>query len=367
MALNTGSVYGTPGGRLYPLHNYPTARAGGLMLYPVSAPISGLTSTINLASYTGAPIAAIPSFTWAIADGMAYLDGEICSFANGGGSYNFTATPSANSLVFGYNDIDVYLNPTRTVIPWTGINLPTVTGGATANDINRLNGTVVQVGDIVAHCKDYGTHLICSSFYIVTVGGAAGAITLAKYDPSFAPPTMEGRLRTWGNAMAKTTTGTNVSLSKEKHIYIGTQYPPYVNSNSQALLREPASLSLGTLRLFVFKFPLEIRLDLTAGSATTQIEPETAAILAASSGLTLRGKTPSATAALGATTVRISVSGTTLTMTDAVPANVPADESINGGLFEIVANADASNSVLTLPYGVSGALSSYTPNMSRLV
>lgn len=373
MPLNYNVLEGAPGLRLLPQQLHPTARSGGLMMYPFSSVMNGLASSMTLTALNGVPAVRIPDFTAAIAGGNAYLDGEISTYSTAVNGTPDTITISGdpantgalrldyNKLVFGYNDVNIFLNPTRLVIPWTAASLPTSTGGTTSVNVNRLNGNIVSPGDLIAHSSIGGDYLSVYAFYVVTsvaagtAPGNPGAITLAKYDPSFAPPTREGRMRTWGNQMQLLCRAANLSTFEEPRIFIGNKYPPYVNSNSQALLRDPASLALGTLRMFVFKFPIEIRLDLIAGVTSVPLDPETATILAATSAISVRGKVPSAVSALGGSAVAVTISGNNLVL-----GSAPAS-SLNNALCEIVATFDATNATPVRPWTASAALSVYTP------
>lgn len=215
----------TPGFR-YLKDLFPASRGMGLNYYPFSSIQNGLTP-----AWTAATGNNTVAQTVTISAGSAYLDGQLATLA---ASVSVTVTPG--TVVNGENLYHIFLNPSRRLVPTTG-SVPTT----------LLNGVAVADGDMYAICDSREDYLIANSFY-KRVSGAWQA-----FDPSFeAPPvpSQAGKNRTWGGNCSPVIALGNFSVNTiEKKAYIGTNYPPYTNSNSMALLRDSASLHIATLSL----------------------------------------------------------------------------------------------------------------------
>lgn len=214
---------------------YPDARGMGLSYYPYSSVYTGLNPTWTPTASTGT-IPKVPAAqTVAISAGRAYLDSELSTLA---ASVSLTVNPTTLGVLPGLNYYHIFLNPTRELVP-------IVRGSAAPTTL--LNGAAIVNGNKYVLCNDIGEYLTTDTFY-KRVAGAWVA-----YNPIFeAPPVpaQTGKNRTWGGESDPVVALSNFSVNAvEKKVYVGTQYPPYVSSNSMAELRDCASLHIATLIL----------------------------------------------------------------------------------------------------------------------
>lgn len=230
---------------------YPASRGMGLELYPYSSIYTGLTASWTLTTGT---VATAQSVT--ISPGTAYLDGQLATLA---ASATVSITPNAYSITNGTsNNFYIVLNPTR--------NLQPILSNPGTPPTTLLNGNAIGVGNQYAICYDRGDSLVATTFYKygpsasdVTASDLGDAISTSnawfKIDPSFETPTVpaqQGQNRMWGGDNVPVVTASNFTVnSAEAPIFIGTQYPPYVSSNSLAQLRQCGSLLIATLVLQV--------------------------------------------------------------------------------------------------------------------
>lgn len=205
----------------------------GLSYYPYSSVYSGLVPSWTA---NGGNLSAPPAQTVTITAGSAYLDSQLSTLAA-----NFNLTVPTTGAVVGDNYYYIILNPSRRVIPFV-TSFPTT----------LLNGDNVSDGDWAVKCADMDEYLVANTFYKrVNNTWQASVSGDPVNDLIFqAPivPSQKGKNRHWGNQVAPKVTGTNFQVNVvEKRAYIGNLYPPYVNSNSLALLRDCASLHIATL------------------------------------------------------------------------------------------------------------------------
>ena len=271
---------GAPGFRFW-TDIYESMRRGGLKYYPYSAIIEGFGI-----SYTGAGpsadqvLAATPiAVDVDIATGECYLDGEV-SKATAGATFPHTVNIAPAAVTYGVNEFCVFLHPTRTTVVSSlvpgAVGAPTahLSGEAFAEGHLWALATFVPdpIGTNSSNTKDYW---VATKFYQFTNG------VWVDFDPTFAPPTLEGYNYIFGNGMTKGFSHLNVFLDQgEQLVYHKTMYPPYVNDNSHALMRADASLLLATAKLYYAVFPLlfkNVNVDDTAG--TIELQPEDAAKL----------------------------------------------------------------------------------------
>ena len=350
---------GAPGFRFW-TDIYESMRRGGLKYYPYSAIIEGLGVTLTTPIDPDQVLTAAPfAVDVDVATGSCYLDGEV-SHPTAGASFPHTVNVAPADVTMGVNEFCVFLHPTRKMVV-TSL-LPGAGGAPTAH----LSGEAFAEGDLWAvavyvpdhigtipsNTKDYW---VAHEFYIFQNG------VWVLHDPTFAPPTLEGYNYIYGNQMTRFFSENNVFLDQlEQRVYHKQMYPPYVNSNSHALMREDASLLLGTAKLYYAVFPLTftgVSLDDTAGTITLQ--PADAALLElirsanAAGGLDniLLEVQPanSQTAAVMAAATPItdaSFSGTVITL----PAAMSAD--LNGAAITIAATVPANQYLLIPPASI---------------
>ena len=250
--MATVPITGAPGFRFWK-DLYPTGRQGGFSYYPYSSVAGGLTVSWSLAAAnpSATPQAAVVS----VAAGTAYLDGQLATLAS---SVNVATAPT--TAVEGFNLRNVYLNPTRVLTPVAlGGSAPTT----------RLNGDAVAAGDAYCKAVDYGDYFSATEFF--RYNGTSWALI----DPSFEAPAMpaqSGKNRTWGGECHAKLASANFTVDQiEKRIYVENLYPPYVSSNSKALLRDVASLELANASLYYYVLPEPVTATFTNGSTTVTV------------------------------------------------------------------------------------------------
>jgi hypothetical protein len=142
----------------------------------------------------------------------------------------------------------------------------------------RLNGDAVAAGDAYCSVVDYSEYFSATAFYRYD-GTAWSAI-----DPSFeapASPAQSGKNRTWGGENIAKVASANFTVEQvEKRIYIENQYPPYVSSNSKALLRDSASLELVTASIYYHVLPEAITATFTASNPSVTVAAASRATMA---------------------------------------------------------------------------------------
>ena len=222
---------------------YPESRGVGLSYYPYSSIISGLVPTTTIAADSSV---ASTVHSISISSGSAYLDSQIATLsATATNAINITPTTtlhSGGSVVESPGTYYYYIiaNPSRRVLPYIGTVQPT----------KLLNGDDVANGDWAIQCFDMDEYLQTSKFY----KRVSGAWSLT--DPIFENPivpSQKGNNRGWGNQTSSKLAAGNFKVNQaEQLVYVSGVYPPYTNSNSLSLIRNCASLQLGTLTL-VFK------------------------------------------------------------------------------------------------------------------
>lgn len=258
--MTTVPLSGAPGFRFYK-DLYPSGRDGGLSYYPYSSIANGLTPSISLS--TAAPAAA-PTVTVAVAAGRAYLDGQLANLASSS-NVTLNVLPGLN----GITDYDVFVNPTRKLVPIpVGGSIPTT----------LLNGAAVQDGDMYATCIDFGEYFGATEFF--RLGGG----TWSAFDPTFSAPELPaqpGKNRSFGGAIRPALAASNLTINQvEKKVYIENLYPPYTNSNSKALIRDVASLYVGTVKLYVHVLPRPVTATFTNGNASVTVAAVDRALVA---------------------------------------------------------------------------------------
>ena len=182
--MATVPLNGAPGFRMMK-DLFEIGRRGGLMYFPYSAVIEGLSASLAAIS-NPAPNATPRTHGVVVTAGSAYLDGEVAKLASG---VTFNFTPSATELVSGLNEYVVYLNPTRKVL--TGVH--NVTSGSMPTTL--LNGDAISNGDYYAKVFAIDDYEVVDKIYKRTNGA------WLEYDVSFAPPMHQGRGYIWGNEM----------------------------------------------------------------------------------------------------------------------------------------------------------------------
>lgn len=214
---------------------YPESRGMGLSYYPYSSIYSGLVPSWTA---TAGNLTSPPEQQVVITPGSAYLDSQLSTLA----SQVTLAVPTTNAVV-GDNYYYIILNPSRRVVPYIGSTRPTT----------LLNGDAVSEGDWAVQCADLDEYLIANAFFKRTSSDSwQQSISNDPINDLIfqAPivPSQKGKNRHWGNQVAPKVTASNFQVNiVEKRVYIGSVYPPYVNSNSLALLRDCASLHIATL------------------------------------------------------------------------------------------------------------------------
>ena len=261
--MTTVPITGAPGFRFFK-DLYPTGRQGGLSYYPYSSINNGLALSWSLAS--GAPAAAPGAVNVTVSAGTAYLDSQMATLA---ANATINVAPAASAVLMGENIRRVYMNPTRALIPLPmGASAPTV----------LLNGDPVSAGDIVADAIDFGEYFGATGFR------KYDGVAWLPFDPSFeapALPAQSGKNRTWGGENHPKLAAGNLTVNQvEKRIYIQNLYPPYTSSNSKALLRDSASLELGTAVLYYYVLPMAVTAEFTNGNAAVTIAAEDRAMFA---------------------------------------------------------------------------------------
>lgn len=211
---------------------YPESRGMGLSYYPYSSIYSGLVP-----SWTANTSVTNPDQTVAITAGSAYLDSQLSTLA---ANISVTVDITADTPV-GDNFFYIILNPSRRVIPYV-----------TTQPTTLLNGVAVADGDWAVKCADLDEYLIANTFYKRVAGAWQQSVSGDPVNDLIfqAPivPSQTGKNRHWGNQVSTTIAASNFQVNiVEKRVYIGNVYPPYVNSNSLALLRDCASLHIATL------------------------------------------------------------------------------------------------------------------------
>jgi hypothetical protein len=259
--MATVPLTGAPGFRFWK-DLYPTGRQGGLSYYPYSSIAGGLSPSWTLAAAN--PAATPQAVSVSVAAGTAYLDGQLATLASG---VSVTATPT--SVVDGFNLRTVYLNPTRVLTPVAlGSSAPTV----------RLNGDAVAVGDAYCQAVDYGDYFSATKFF------RYDGVNWNLIDPSFeapAVPAQSGKNRTWGGECYSKVTSSNFTVDQiEKRIYVENLYPPYVSSNSKALLRDVASLEVANVSLYYYVLPKPVTATFTNGSTTVTVAAASRSLVA---------------------------------------------------------------------------------------
>jgi hypothetical protein len=211
---------------------YPESRGMGLNYYPYSSIYSGLVP-----SWTANTTGTNPDQTVAITAGSAYLDSQLSTLAS---NISVTVDITADTPA-GDNFFYIILNPSRRVIPYV-----------TTQPTTLLNGVAVADGDWAVKCADLDEYLIANTFYKRVAGAWQQSVSGDPVNDLIfqAPivPSQTGKNRHWGNQVSPTIAASNFQVNiVEKRVYIGNVYPPYVNSNSLALLRDCASLHIATL------------------------------------------------------------------------------------------------------------------------
>ena len=259
--MPTVPLTGAPGFRFWK-DLYPTGRQGGLSYYPYSSVANGLTLSWSLAAAN--PSATPQAAAVTVGAGTAYLDGQLATLAS---SVNVATAPT--TAVDGFNLRNVYLNPTRVLTPVAlGGSAPTT----------RLNGDAVAAGD--AYCKaiDYGEYFSATEFL------RYNGTSWVTVDPTFEAPAMpaqSGKNRTWGGECHAKVTSSNFTVDQiEKRIYVENLYPPYVSSNSKALLRDVGSLEVANVSLFYYVLPEAVTATFTNGSTTVTVAAASRSLVA---------------------------------------------------------------------------------------
>jgi hypothetical protein len=213
---------------------YPESRGMGLSYYPYSSIYSGLVPSWTA---TAGNLSTPPAQTVSISAGSAYLDSQLSTLAS-----SVDITVPTTSAAVGDNYYYIILNPSRRVVPYVGSTKPST----------LLNGDSVTEGDWAVQCADLDEYLIANSFFKRVGSSWQQSISNDPINDLIfqAPivPSQKGKNRHWGNQVASKVTASNFQVNiVEKRVYIGSVYPPYVNSNSLALLRDCASLHIATL------------------------------------------------------------------------------------------------------------------------
>jgi len=315
--MATVPITGAPGFRFWK-DLYPTGRQGGLSYYPYSSVAGGLTVSWSLAAAN--PSATPQAATVSVSAGTAYLDGQLATLAS---SVNVSTAPT--TAVEGFNLRNVYLNPTRVLTPVAlGGSAPTT----------RLNGDAVAAGD--AYCKaiDYGDYFSATEFF--RYNGTSWVLI----DPSFEAPAMpaqSGKNRTWGGECHSKLASGNFTVDQiEKRIYVENLYPPYVSSNSKALLRDVGSLELANVSLYYYVLPEAVTATFTNGSTTVTVAAasrplvaDIVASIAATTTIAIDGAALAASgynSTTGVITLAAAYTGTTgvksVNITPVTPANI---------------------------------------------